>query len=102
MGSAPSPSWLRSIPVKRSSYEAVAVANETVYGLGASVITRDPARGQEIAENRLQAGACFVNGMVKSDPRLPFGGIGESGYGRELGLEGLRAFTNAKTVVVEG
>ena len=85
----------------QSEEEAVAVANETDYGLGACVITADPERGRNIAEQELQAGACFVNGFVKSDPRLPFGGIGDSGFGRELGLEGIRTFTNVKTVVVE-
>lgn len=81
---------------------AIHAANETVYGLGACVITQDVSRGQKIAEDRLHAGACFVNGLVKSDPRLPFGGIRDSGFGRELGAEGVRAFVNAKTVVVEG
>jgi succinate-semialdehyde dehydrogenase/glutarate-semialdehyde dehydrogenase len=80
--------------------EAVRVANDTVFGLGAAVFTRDVARGEEIAAKRLQAGSCFVNGFVKSDPRLPFGGIKGSGYGRELGSFGIREFVNIKTVYV--
>jgi len=65
------------------------------------VFTRDIARGQRIAAEELQAGACFVNTAVKSDPRLPFGGIKESGYGRELSVFGIREFVNVKTVFVK-
>jgi succinate-semialdehyde dehydrogenase/glutarate-semialdehyde dehydrogenase len=83
----------------RSEDEALEVANASCYGLGGSVWTRDSARGEVVAR-RLQAGACFVNGMVKSDPRLPFGGIKDSGYGRELSYHGLREFVNVKTVWV--
>jgi succinate-semialdehyde dehydrogenase/glutarate-semialdehyde dehydrogenase len=79
--------------------EAVAVANASRFGLGGSVWTRDAARGEGLAR-RIQAGACFVNGMVKSDPRLPFGGVKASGYGRELSHHGLREFVNAKTLWV--
>ena len=81
--------------------EAIRIANDTVFGLGAAVFTRDTARGEQIATDRLAAGSCFVNAFVKSDPRLPFGGIKESGHGRELGLWGLREFVNVKTVWVE-
>ena len=81
----------------RGEEEAVAVANASRYGLGSSVWTGDGARGERIAR-RIQAGACFVNGAVKSDPRLPFGGIKASGYGRELSHHGLREFVNAKTI----
>jgi succinate-semialdehyde dehydrogenase/glutarate-semialdehyde dehydrogenase len=77
--------------------EALAVANASRFGLGGSVWTRDTARGERLAR-QVQAGACFVNGMVKSDPRLPFGGIKASGYGRELSHHGLREFVNAKTI----
>ncbi len=77
--------------------EAVAVANASEYGLGASVWTRDVAAGEALSA-RLEAGSVFVNGVVKSDPRLPFGGVKRSGYGRELGVLGLREFTNVKTV----
>jgi len=80
--------------------EAVAVANDTSFGLGAAVYTGDVARGERIAAERLDAGNCFVNGIVKSDPRLPFGGTKESGYGRELSPLGIREFTNRKTVWV--
>ena len=82
----------------KNTEDAIVIANETPYGLGACVVTADVKRGQDIAEHHLQAGACFINQFVKSDPRLPFGGIGESGNGRELGQAGVLAFTNAKTV----
>ncbi len=84
----------------RDEAEALALANDSVFGLGAAVFTRDLARGERIAERELEAGACFVNGFVKSDPRLPFGGIKESGHGRELSHFGIREFVNVKTVVV--
>jgi succinate-semialdehyde dehydrogenase/glutarate-semialdehyde dehydrogenase len=77
--------------------EAVSVANASEYGLGASVWTRSVTAGEVLAA-RLEAGSVFVNGIVKSDPRLPFGGVKRSGYGRELGVHGLREFTNVKTV----
>lgn len=80
--------------------EAIQLANDTPYGLGASVYTRDLAQGEHIAAQQLEAGNCFVNSFVFSDPRLPFGGIKQSGYGRELGLFGIREFTNIKTVYV--
>jgi len=81
--------------------QAILLANRSDYGLGASVYTKDTARGEEIAARRLQAGACFVNGLVRSDPRVPFGGIKQSGYGRELGAFGIREFVNIKTVWVD-
>jgi len=89
------------IPV-RNAKAAIRVANDSAFGLGAAVFTRDILRGTEIATRELEAGACFVNGLVKSDPRLPFGGIKQSGYGRELSHFGIREFVNVKTVVIEG
>ncbi len=80
--------------------EAVCLANQTVYGLGASVWTGDSAVAERLA-GRLECGTVFINGMVKSDPRLPFGGIKQSGYGRELASIGIREFTNVKTVWVK-
>jgi succinate-semialdehyde dehydrogenase/glutarate-semialdehyde dehydrogenase len=84
----------------RNDAHALALANDTAFGLGAAVFTRDEARGEEIARDELHAGACFVNDFVRSDPRLPFGGIKQSGYGRELSPLGIREFVNAKTVWV--
>lgn len=81
---------------------AIAVANDTSFGLGAAVFTSDLGRGERIATERLEAGCCFVNGFVRSDPRLPFGGIKDSGIGRELSGYGIREFVNVKTVVVAG
>ena len=81
--------------------EAIKVANDTSFGLGAAVFTKDLKKGEIIAEFQLDAGCCFVNDFVKSDPRLPFGGIRESGYGRELSTLGIKEFMNAKTVVVK-
>ncbi len=81
----------------RDEAEALAMANRHQYGLGASVWTRDVAKGELFARH-LQGGAVFVNGMVKSDPRLPFGGVKNSGYGRELGQAGIREFVNIKSV----
>lgn len=83
----------------RDAAEALRVANASRFGLGGSIWTRDAARGERLAR-QMQAGACFVNGMVKSDPRLPFGGVKDSGYGRELCHHGLREFVNAKTIWV--
>ena len=80
--------------------EAIRVANDTSFGLGAAVFTLDLERGERIAATRIEAGSCFVNSFVKSDPRLPFGGIKESGYGRELSHFGVREFVNVKTVYV--
>ncbi|MGE3540296.1 MAG: NAD-dependent succinate-semialdehyde dehydrogenase [Candidatus Tectimicrobiota bacterium] len=81
--------------------EAIRVANDSVFGLGAAVFTQDIAQGERIAEYALEAGCCFVNSFVKSDPRLPFGGIKESGYGRELASYGMREFLNLKTVFIK-
>lgn len=81
----------------RDEHDAVRIANDSCFGLGGSVWTRDNDRGERVAR-QLHSGSAFVNGMVKSDPRLPFGGIKDSGYGRELSSHGLREFVNIKTV----
>ncbi|HMV13533.1 MAG TPA: aldehyde dehydrogenase family protein, partial [Nitrosomonas sp.] len=77
--------------------EAIKLANQTQFGLGGSVWTGDLARGEALAR-QIHAGCTFVNGIVKSDPRLPFGGIKDSGYGRELSYHGIREFVNIKTI----
>ncbi len=89
-----------AIITAKSEEDAIRIANDTPYGLGAAVFTRDRGRGEEIAAERLHAGNCFVNAFVKSDPRLPFGGVKESGYGRELSKLGIHEFVNIKTVYV--
>ena len=88
------------IPAKDEA-AAIRIANDTIFGLGAAVFTRDLKRGERIATQELEAGSCFVNTFVKSDPRLPFGGIKESGYGRELSAFGIREFVNIKTVYIK-
>jgi succinate-semialdehyde dehydrogenase/glutarate-semialdehyde dehydrogenase len=80
--------------------EAIELANDTEFGLGASVWTGDRERGEDIAR-RIEAGCVYVNQLVKSDPRVPFGGVGDSGYGRELSEAGIKEFVNRKTVWVE-
>jgi succinate-semialdehyde dehydrogenase/glutarate-semialdehyde dehydrogenase len=87
------------IPVADEA-EATQVANDSPFGLGSAVFTQDLARSEQIAA-QLEAGSCFVNAGVKSDPRLPFGGIKQSGYGRELSIYGIREFVNIKTVYVK-
>ena len=87
------------IPVNDEA-EAIKLANQTPFGLGGAVFTKDVEKGERIAANEIEAGCCFVNDFVRSDPRLPFGGIKESGYGRELSEAGIREFTNMKTVYI--
>ncbi len=80
--------------------DAIRIANDSNYGLGAAIFSKDVEKAERIAAKELEAGCCFVNDFVKSDPRVPFGGIKQSGYGRELGLYGIREFVNTKTVWV--
>ena len=82
-----------------SEETAILLSNLSGYGLGASVFTKDSGRIHRMVP-ALEEGAVFVNSLVKSDPRLPFGGMGASGYGRELSEEGIREFTNVKTVYI--
>jgi succinate-semialdehyde dehydrogenase/glutarate-semialdehyde dehydrogenase len=84
------------IPVKDTE-EAIAVANDSEFGLGGSVWSRDIKKAEAVAR-RIETGAMFINGLTKSDPRLPFGGIKKSGYGRELSHYGIREFVNIKTI----
>ncbi len=90
-----------SIIKAKNDKDALRLANKSKYGLGAAVFTKDIERGEKIASEKIQSGLCFVNDYVKSDPRLPFGGIKSSGYGRELSSYGLMEFVNIKTVVVQ-
>jgi succinate-semialdehyde dehydrogenase/glutarate-semialdehyde dehydrogenase len=87
------------IPVKDEE-QAIATANDSVYGLGGCVMTRDLQRGERIAAEQIESGSVFVNEPVHSDHRLPFGGVKESGYGRELSSYGIKEFVNIKTVYV--
>jgi succinate-semialdehyde dehydrogenase/glutarate-semialdehyde dehydrogenase len=80
---------------------AIELANQSQFGLGSAVFTRDIARGEYIASQRLEAGMAFVNANVKSDPRIPFGGVKQSGYGRELSVWGIHEFVNVKTVFIK-
>jgi succinate-semialdehyde dehydrogenase/glutarate-semialdehyde dehydrogenase len=80
--------------------EAIQFANDSRYGLAGSVWTRDLDKGIAIAK-QMNTGAVFINALVKSDPRLPFGGVKKSGYGRELGRHGILEFVNAKTIAAE-
>jgi succinate-semialdehyde dehydrogenase/glutarate-semialdehyde dehydrogenase len=89
-----------SIFAARDEADAVRIANDSIFGLGAAVFTRDVGRGERVARE-LEAGCTFVNTLVASDPRLPFGGIKESGYGRELGTYGIKEFVNLKTVYIK-
>lgn len=85
----------------KNEADAISIANDTNYGLGAAIFSKNVEKAERIAAKELDAGCCFVNDFVKSDPRVPFGGIKQSGYGRELGLYGIREFVNVKTVWVQ-
>ena len=113
--SAPAPCW--SVTVSRTGQrpgslktcsavapvaderEAIRLANQSRFGLGAAVFTRDLDRAERIG-HQLEAGVIAVNGMVRSDPRMPFGGVKESGWGRELSCFGIREFVNVKSVKI--
>jgi succinate-semialdehyde dehydrogenase/glutarate-semialdehyde dehydrogenase len=86
----------------RDEAEAIAIANGSQFGLGSGVLTRDLARGERIAAEELEAGMSFVNANVRSDPRLPFGGVKDSGHGRECAEFGIHEFVNIKSVLVQG
>jgi len=87
------------LPVANEA-EALRVANDTVYGLGGAIFSRDEARARTLAHQSLCSGSVGINSGVRSDPRLPFGGIKESGIGREMGREGIHEFVNIQTIVV--
>jgi len=91
---------LVSIIIVQNEDEAIAIANDSEFGLGGSVFTGDLQRGERIAR-RIETGAMFVNGLTKSDPRLPFGGIKKSGYGRELAEYGIKEFVNIKSIWIK-
>jgi succinate-semialdehyde dehydrogenase/glutarate-semialdehyde dehydrogenase len=79
---------------------AIAIANDSIFGLGASAWTNDPAE-RDLFINEVESGQAFVNGMVASDARIPFGGVKHSGYGRELSHHGIREFVNVKSVSIQ-
>ena len=85
----------------KDEQEAIDIANETRFGLAGAVFTKNIERGEKLARDKIFAGTVYVNALVSSDPRLPFGGIKSSGYGRELAGEGIREFMNTKTICVE-
>lgn len=84
----------------RDDDDAIRISQDSIFGLGGSIFTTDKERGERLARDHVQSGACFVNMMLRSDPRLPFGGIKQSGYGRELSSFGMHEFVNIKTIVV--
>jgi len=91
-----------AIIAAKDQSEAIELANNSSFGLGAAIITGDPQQGSKMAADNIEAGSVFVNSIVVSDPRLPFGGIKNSGFGRELSGYGIKEFVNIKTVWVQG
>jgi succinate-semialdehyde dehydrogenase / glutarate-semialdehyde dehydrogenase len=87
------------VPVEDED-EAIEMANKSVYGLGSCVITRDKSKGERIAAELMECGLAYVNSDIEEDPRLPFGGVKDSGYGREMSSYGIKEFVNIKTVYV--
>ena len=87
------------VTIVKNDEQAIRIANQSEFGLGASIWTQDLARAQQIGE-KLEAGCIFINSIVKSDPRIPFGGVKKSGIGRELSKYGLREFVNVKAINV--
>ena len=85
--------------VAKDESEAIRLSNDSKFGLGGSIWTSDIEKGIEMAR-QMEAGGVFINALVKSDPQLPFGGIKKSGYGRELGRQGILEFVNTKTIAV--
>jgi len=90
-----------SVITAENEDDAIMLANKSEFGLGSAIFTSDIKKGEKIAKEKIQSGACFINDFVKSDPRLPFGGIKMSGYGRELSNYGMMEFVNIKTVVIK-
>ncbi len=88
-----------SITTFKDIEEAIALSNNSQFGLGVSIFTKDIKAAEEMAY-KFDEGAVFINSLVKSDPRLPFGGVKESGYGRELSKHGIREFLNRKTIYI--
>ena len=84
----------------QNGQKALEMANSSSFGLGAVIFTKNKELGKKWARDYIRDGSCYVNGMVKSNPSLPFGGINDSGYGRELSVEGIREFTNIKTIAI--
>lgn len=84
----------------KNEQEAISLANDTRFGLAGAIFTRDLEKGETLARKSIHAGTCAVNTLVSSDPRLPFGGTRQSGFGRELSVEGMREFVNIKTIIV--
>jgi len=90
-----------AITEAKDAEEAIRLANQSEFGLGAAVFTQDRAKGERIATSELEAGMCFVNDFVRSDPSLPFGGVKNSGLGRECSMFGMMEFVNVKTICVK-